>query len=76
MPFQLEDRMCMQILEKAHDAVVLADRDGFIRFWNLGAVEIFGFSAEEAMGRNLDIILLGKLQGAAHRKAYFRVFAP
>ncbi len=72
MPFQLEDRMCMQILEKAHDAVVLADRYGFIRFWNLGAVEIFGFSAEEAMGRNLDIIIPEKLRDR-HQEGYFKV---
>jgi PAS domain S-box-containing protein len=39
------------------DAVVYADAQGAIRFWNDGATRIFGFTADEAMGQSLDIII-------------------
>jgi PAS domain S-box-containing protein len=39
------------------DAVIYADAEGLIRFWNKGAERIFGFDAAEALGRSLDIII-------------------
>jgi len=38
-------------------ATISADRDGVIRLWSPGAVEMFGHSAEEATGQSLDIII-------------------
>ncbi len=38
------------ILATESDAILVAGRDGIICFWNLGAVRIFGFLAEEAIG--------------------------
>jgi PAS domain S-box-containing protein len=37
--------------------VVASDREGRIIFWNPGAERIFGFSAAEAVGQSLDIII-------------------
>jgi PAS domain S-box-containing protein len=45
------------LLTDIPDAVVCADRDGSIRFWNSGAERIFGFSTDEALGQSLDIII-------------------
>jgi PAS domain S-box-containing protein len=39
------------------DAVVYSDRDGIVRYWNGGAVRLFGHTAEEACGRSLDLII-------------------
>jgi PAS domain S-box-containing protein len=39
------------------DALVVADAEGTILFWNAGAERIFGFSAAEALGRSLDLIM-------------------
>jgi PAS domain S-box-containing protein len=39
------------------DAIVYADAQGAIRFWNQGATRIFGFTADEAMGQSLDLII-------------------
>jgi len=50
------------LLTEIPDAVVYADRDGAIRFWNSGAERIFGFSAEEALGQSLDIIIPERLR--------------
>ncbi|PSR22390.1 MAG: PAS sensor domain-containing protein [Sulfobacillus acidophilus] len=39
------------------DAVVYTDANGVIRYWNEGAVRIFGFSRSEAQGQTLDLII-------------------
>lgn len=57
------------VLHGAGDAIVACDRDGIIRFWNPGATRIFGFSAEEAVGQNLDIIIPERLR-ARHWEGY------
>jgi PAS domain S-box-containing protein len=51
-----------QIVEGAQDAIVFADQDGIIRLWNSGAEAIFGYSAEEAIGETLDLIVPEKLR--------------
>jgi diguanylate cyclase (GGDEF)-like protein/PAS domain S-box-containing protein len=37
----------------ARDAIIMVDPAGHIRFWNPAASELFGWSREEAMGRDL-----------------------
>jgi PAS domain S-box-containing protein len=51
------DRFCRILARDAPDAVIYADGEGMIRFWNAGAERIFGFSEAEAAGRSLDIII-------------------
>ena len=51
------------------DAVVYADAEGVIRFWNRGASRIFGFADTEAIGRPLDIIIPERLR-ARHWEGY------
>ena len=61
MRFDL-DLFCRTLAENAPDAIIFADAEGAIRFWNKGAAQIFGFAAEEALGRSLDIIIPEKLR--------------
>lgn len=49
--------LCCQIVQHGNDAIVFADREGFIRSWNQGAERLFGFAAEEALGNSLDLII-------------------
>jgi PAS domain S-box-containing protein len=51
-----------EIVAKAQDAVVVADRKGEIRLWNAGAEAMFGYAAEEALGRTLDLIIPERLR--------------
>ena len=60
------------LLETASDAIVAADRSGSITFWNPGAVRIFGFTADEAVGRSLNLIVPANLQ-ARHWAGFNRV---
>ena len=45
------------LLHSASDAIIATDREGRITFWNPGAERIFGFTASEAVGQSLDIII-------------------
>jgi PAS domain S-box-containing protein len=54
------------LLATPSDAIVAADRDGVIRFWNPGAERIFGFSESEAVGQTLEMIVPEK-----HRKRHW-----
>ena len=45
------------LLHSASDAIIATDREGRITFWNPGAERIFGFTAAEANGQSLDLII-------------------
>jgi PAS domain S-box-containing protein len=50
---QLADR----ILDQIADAVIYASCSGEIVRWNRASAALFGFSAEEALGQRLDLII-------------------
>jgi PAS domain S-box-containing protein len=52
------------ILKSIHEAVVYADLKGIIQYWNHGSEAVFGFSADEAVGQSLDLIIPEKLRKA------------
>lgn len=56
------DWLSHRIVESAPDAIIMADRDGTIRLWNGGAQAVFGYSAAEAVGQNLDLIIPERLR--------------
>ncbi len=56
-----------QILDRAADAVIFADRSGTIRRWNAAAAALFGFPAEEALGQSLGLIIPEHLRPAHWR---------
>lgn len=45
------------ILEQIADAVIYADDTGTIMRWNHAAAALFGYSAAEALGQKLDLII-------------------
>jgi PAS domain S-box-containing protein len=51
------DRFYRTLVREAPDAIIYADAQGIISFWNKGAERIFGFSESEAIGKSLDIIV-------------------
>ena len=62
------------ILATASDAIIATDRGGVVNFWNQGAVRIFGFPANEAVGQTLDLIIPENLR-PRHWDGYQRVMA-
>src|SRR5258707_10490002 len=56
-----------EILEHIADAVIYADDTGTIRRWNHAAADLFGYSAAEAVGSKLDVIIPEHLRSAHWR---------
>lgn len=55
-------QLALAVIRDIPDAVIYADRQGVICFWNAGATRIFGFPEEEAVGQLLDIIIPERLR--------------
>ncbi len=58
----MDDQLAERILDQVADALIYADRSGTIRRWNRASAALFGFSAEEALGQNLDLIVPNHLR--------------
>jgi PAS domain S-box len=54
---ELDPEVILGLAAQAPDGVVIVDSDNLIRYWNRGAERIFGFTAAEADGRSLDVII-------------------
>jgi PAS domain S-box-containing protein len=54
---------CERFVRDAPDAIIYADAQGLIQFWNHSAERIFGFPEAEARGQTLDIIIPESLRG-------------
>jgi PAS domain S-box-containing protein len=59
-----------QLVAAAGDAIVVSDPAGLITVWNGAAERMFGFSADEAMGQSLDLIVPER-----HRKRHWEHYA-
>jgi len=66
----MEDRLLAErILDQLADAVIYANRSGEIVRWNRASTDMFGFSAEEALGLSLDLIIPEHLR-ASHWRGF------
>lgn len=66
-----EERL-RSVVETATDAIITADSGGNVVFWNRGAEGIFGYSAEEIVGKPLTVIMPTEFH-EAHREGLARV---
>jgi len=74
MPILTHEELCKSIVEQTQFAVIFSDGDGIIRFWNAGAQAMFGYTAGEAVGQSLDMIVPER-QRARHWEGYHKVMA-
>jgi PAS domain S-box-containing protein len=69
-----EEWLAAAVVKESPEAIVVTDPAGIIRLWNDGATRMFGYSAQEALGQNLDLIIPEK-QRDRHWKGYFQTMA-
>ncbi|HYM73291.1 MAG TPA: PAS domain S-box protein [Stellaceae bacterium] len=74
MTESLPENFADRLIADGPDAVIYADAAGQIRFWNAAATRIFGFTAAEALGARLDLIIPERLR-ARHWQGYDQVMA-
>src|ERR1044072_5659814 len=53
----IEEELSAALLAGRSDAIIAADVEGVIRFWNPGAERILGYAAPEAVGQSLNLII-------------------
>jgi PAS domain S-box-containing protein len=53
----LEARLLASIVESSDDAIVRKSLDSVIESWNAGAERMFGYTADEAVGRHISIVI-------------------
>ena len=73
-PRQLTDAELAELIRGLADAVVIASPDGSITFWNDAATRLFGWTADEAIGHSLDLIVPERIR-ARHWHGYRQTMA-
>lgn len=61
-------------VDAAADAIIAAGADGRILLWNRAAARIFGYTADQALGESLELIIPERFR-ARHWDGYQRVMA-
>ncbi len=58
------------ITSTAKDAIIMLDNDGEISYWNPAAEEIFGYTSQEAIGKELHLFLAPQRYHEAYRQGF------
>ncbi len=75
MALRASERQMRDIIDTALDAVIAIDDHGVILDWNPQAERIFGWTIEEAAGRQLDALIIPEQYRDAHRRGMQRYLA-
>ena len=57
-----QEKLAAKIVEGSGDAILFTDREGIIRLWNAGAERMFGWTAAEAVGKSMELIIPERLR--------------
>lgn len=73
-PQRLQERLSHLIAQTTTDAFVAIDPQNRVIYWNKGAEDLFGWTAEETIGQSLNIIV-PSVHRTAHLEAMLRLSA-
>ena len=54
---QLPQGIAASLLELSQDAIIIRDSADRVSFWNRGAQDMYGYSADEALGKTINVLL-------------------
>lgn len=74
IPHRPDAESLARLVDALAEAVVIADSDGVITYWNHAATRLFGWTVDEAVGQSLDLII-PEPQRARHWAGYRQVMA-
>jgi PAS domain S-box-containing protein len=63
------NHFAVTLLDATSDAVIYADAEGHIQYWNTSAERMFDYATNEAVGQSLDLIIPAALR-ARHWEGY------
>jgi PAS domain S-box-containing protein len=69
-----DSSLSTDILRCMPEALIYSDLQGIIQRWNPGATSVFGFTAEDALGQSLDLIIPERMR-KAHWDGYNKAIA-
>ena len=61
---EMQSELAEKFLDQVADAVICTDRSGAIIRWNRACTALFGYSAEEALGQSVELIIPEHLRAA------------
>jgi PAS domain S-box-containing protein len=64
-----QSRLAERVLDQVADAIICTDRSGAIIRWNAACTALFGYSAGEALGQSVEMVIPEHLR-AAHRSGF------
>jgi PAS domain S-box-containing protein len=53
----LRQDLAATLLELSIDAIIIRDAEDRVTFWNRGAQEMYGWSADEALSQQINVLL-------------------
>ncbi len=62
----------VHVLDNTLDAIIWIDNEQIIRSWNKGAEQIFGYNADEIVGKSFELLVPEKLRKARELEKIFR----
>ena len=74
MSFLDDPQALRSLVDGLPEALVVADPQGVIRYWNGAAERLFGHAREEALGASLDLLVPDRFKGA-HDAGFARAVA-
>ena len=57
------EQLFIAAVESSNDAIVTKNLDAVITGWNAAAERLFGYTAEEVVGKSIDIVVPDELRG-------------